>query len=73
MNLIDQIKENAKKLNKTLVLPEGEEERTLKAADIAINEGYANIVLLGNPENINAKAAEWGLKNIGKLFIIIHY
>ena len=70
MNLIDQIKENAKKINKTIVLPEGEEERTLKAADIAINEGYANIVLLGNPENINAKAAEWGLKNIGKAQII---
>ncbi|MBP5710183.1 MAG: phosphate acetyltransferase, partial [Bacteroidales bacterium] len=38
--------------------------------DIAINEGYANIVLLGNPENINAKAAEWGLKNIDKAQII---
>ena len=70
MNLIDQIKENAKKLNKTLVLPEGEEERTLKAADVAIKEGYANIVLLGNADNINAKAAEWGLKNIGKAKII---
>ena len=70
MNLIDQIKENAKKLNKTLVLPEGEEERTLKAADVAIKEGYANIVLLGNADNIKAKAAEWGLTNIGKAKII---
>ena len=70
MNLIDQIKENAKKLNKTIVLPEGEEERTLKAADVAIKEGYANIVLLGNADNINAKAAEWGLTNIGKAKII---
>jgi len=41
MNLIEQIKENAKKANKTIVLPEGEEERTLKAADIVLKEGYA--------------------------------
>ena len=52
MNIIEQIKENAKKANKTIVLPEGEEERTLKAADIVLKEGYANIVLLGNTAQI---------------------
>ena len=51
MNIIEQIKENAKKANKTIVLPEGEEERTLKAADLVLKEGYANIVLLGNTFN----------------------
>ena len=50
MNIIDQIKQNAQKVNKTIVLPEGEEERTLKAADIVLKEKYANIVLLGNAE-----------------------
>ena len=70
MNIIDKIKENAKKANKRIVLAEGEEERNLKAADIIIENGYAAITLLGNKANIEAKAAEWGLKNIAKADII---
>jgi phosphate acetyltransferase len=70
MNLIEQIKENAKKANKTIVLPEGEEERTLKAADIVLKEGYAQIVLLGNRSKIEKQAAEWGLTHIAKATII---
>lgn len=70
MNLIDQIKENAKKYGKRIVLAEGEEDRTLKAADRIIEEGIANIVLLGNPANIEVKASQFGLKNIGKATII---
>lgn len=70
MNLIDQIKANAKTANKRIVFPEGEEERTLKAADIVIAEGFASLVLLGNKANIEAKAAEFGLKNIAKAEIL---
>jgi phosphate acetyltransferase len=70
MNLIEQIKKNAKKANKRIVLPEGEEERTLKAADIVIGEGIASIVLLGNKASIKAKATEWGLSHIQKATII---
>ena len=70
MNIIEKIKENAKKANKRIVLAEGEEERNLKAADIIIENGYAAITLLGNKANIEAKAAEWGLKNIAKADII---
>ena len=58
MNIIDQIKENAKKYGKRIVLAEGEEDRTLKAASIIMEQGLAKIVLLGNPEVINKKAAE---------------
>jgi len=58
MNLIDQIKTTAKLANKTIVLPEGEEERTLKAANIIVKEGFAKIVLLGNKETIESKAKE---------------
>ncbi|MFR7811729.1 MAG: phosphate acyltransferase, partial [Butyricimonas faecihominis] len=54
MNLLEQIKENAKKCNKRIVLPEGTEERTLKAADILIGEGIAQIILIGNPAEIKA-------------------
>ena len=42
MELIDRIKLNAKKLNKRIVLPEGTEERTIQAADIAIEEGVGS-------------------------------
>jgi len=70
MNLIDQIKATAKVARKTIVLPEGEEERTLKAADIVIKEGFAKIVLLGNKENIETQAAAWGLTHIKDAQII---
>lgn len=70
MNLIDQIKESAKKANKTIVLPEAEEERTLKAANIILQKGYAQLVLLGNQSKIEKQAAEWGLHEIHKAKII---
>lgn len=70
MDLMYKIRENARKANKRIVLAEGTEERTIKAADIILSEGLARIVLLGNPETIHAKAAEWGLKNIAKAEII---
>ena len=70
MTLIEQIKDNAKKFGKRIVLAEGEEDRTLKAADRIIEEGIANLILLGNPEVIKEKAASFGLKNIDKITII---
>jgi phosphate acetyltransferase len=70
MELLERIKLNAKKHNKRIVLPEGYEERTIKAADIALSEGLAQIILLGNPEQIKAHAASLGLKNIGKALIV---
>jgi phosphate acetyltransferase len=70
MELIDRIKLNAKKHNKRIVLPEGTEERTIQAADIAIEEGLARIILIGNPSEINALALKKGLKNIGKAKIV---
>ena len=70
MNLIDKIKANAIEAKKRIVLAEGEEERTLKAADIILEKGYAGIVLLGNKAVIEGKAAEWGLKNLDKAEII---
>jgi len=70
MNLLDQIKENAKKQNKKIVLPESTEERTLQAADILIEENIAQIILTGNPEEIKKEAARLNLKNIDKATIV---
>jgi len=70
MELLDSIKQNARKHNKRIVLPEGYEERTIKAADIAIAEGLAQIILLGDPSEIMAHAAKLGLKNLAKATIV---
>ena len=70
MNLLDQIKEKAKKQNKKIILPESTEERTLKAADELLKEGIAQIILTGNPQEIQKKAKELNLKNIDKAIII---
>ncbi|MFO7999423.1 MAG: phosphate acetyltransferase [Bacteroidales bacterium] len=70
MQLLESIKSKAKKENKTIVLPEGTEERTLQAADIIINEGIASIILLGNSEEILGLADKLGLSSIGQATII---
>ena len=48
MAFIDEIKKRAKQEIKTIVLPEAEDIRTLKATEIALKEKYANIILVGN-------------------------
>jgi len=70
MELLEKIKCNAKKHNMRIVLPEGTEERNIKAADIAISEGLANIILIGNPEEIKSLASKYDLKNISKATIV---
>jgi phosphate acetyltransferase len=56
MQLIEQIKHNASKLNKRIVLPEGNETRTLQATSIILRENIAHIILLGNKAEIESKA-----------------
>ncbi len=70
MDLIELIKKNAKGHNKTIVLPEGTEERTIKAADIVLEQGLAKIILIGNPDEINGLVVKHGLKNIDKAKIV---
>lgn len=70
MELLDRIKENARKQNMRIVLPEGYEERNVRAADEAIREGLAQIILIGDPDEIIAHAAKLGLKNIQKARIV---
>ncbi len=61
MDFIGNIKARARQDIKRIVLPEASDLRTLKATDIALREGYAEIVLLGNVENIHNMANENGL------------
>ncbi len=70
MELIDKIHEMARQAGKTIVLPEGNEERNLRAADHVLNEKIATIILLGNKKEILDKAVSFGLSNIEKATII---
>ena len=70
MELLEQIKANAQKYSKRIVLPEGTEERTLKAAEVILSEGIAQLILLGKPEDILKQAEKLGLKNIEKATLI---
>ena len=70
MDLLSQIVARAKSNKQRIVLPEATEERTLRAADRVMADDIADIILLGNPDEINKLAAEWGLQNIGKATII---
>ena len=49
---LDRIKERAKMDKKTIVLAEGEDIRTIKAADMILKEGIADLIILGNKEKI---------------------
>lgn len=70
MEFTTKIREQAKKAHSCIVLPEGTEERTLKAADYALAEGIADVILLGNPAEIKTLAGNLGLMNLGKAKII---
>lgn len=52
MNFIESIKERARQDIKTIVLPEAEDIRTLRGAEVALKEKYANIILVGHKEKI---------------------
>jgi len=64
------IKDNARKHFKKIVLPEGTEERTLKAANELIEESIAQIILLGNKNEILGLANKYKLNSIVKATII---
>ena len=70
MDLINEIVERAKANKQRIVLPEGTEERTLKAANQILTDGVADLILIGNPEEIKELATKWGLGNINKATII---
>ena len=70
MTLIESIIARAKSNRQRIVLPESLEERTLTAADMALADEIADIILIGNPDEIFALAEKLGLKNIGKATII---
>ena len=70
MSLMNQIVERAKANKQRIVLPEGTEERTLKAANQLLADEVADLILIGNPDKIMELGKEWGLEHLGKATII---
>ena len=69
MAFIDSIKEKAKADKKTIVLPEAEDERTIRAAAKILEENLADLILLGNVETVKEDAKKLGV-NIDQATII---
>jgi len=69
MELLKRIIENAQKYQKRIVLPEGAEPRTLRATDIVLKEKIAQIILLGDPDEIKRVAEECGVNVEGATII----
>jgi phosphate acetyltransferase len=70
MGLIEDIIARAKMNRQRIVLPEGTEERTLRAADRLVADGVADIILIGNADEINSLAESYGLANIAGATVI---
>lgn len=70
MDIIKEIIQRAQQQKQRIVLPEGTEPRTIQAADRAIENGTADVILLGKREEILGLANSLNLKNISKANII---
>ncbi|MEG1480065.1 MAG: phosphate acetyltransferase [Kiritimatiellia bacterium] len=61
MELLKQICAKAKGSGRTIVLPEGQDPRVIKAANLAVQEGVANIIVLGTAAEISFSEAAAGM------------
>jgi len=61
MEILERVFQNAQKNQKRIVLPEGTEPRTLKATEIIVSQKLAQLILLGNPEEIKKEAKSLGV------------
>ena len=64
MSLLESIKEKAAKLNRRIVLAEGEEERIIRAAESITRQKIAKVTLIGNPEIMLKKCPDVNLKGV---------
>ena len=60
--IMEQIKIRAKQNKKVIVLPETMDRRVLEAADLVLKEGIADIILIGNEEEIRAQSKDLDLE-----------
>lgn len=72
MNLLQHMTDRARQRQRRVVLPEGTELRTLRAANRILAEGLAQVTLIGNPDEIRALAAENGFEAIAANAAIVN-
>lgn len=70
MKLLEEIKQRAQANLQRIVLPEGTELRTLEAANSALRDRVAKIILIGNPDEIRRIAEEKGFDHIKEATIV---
>ena len=70
MTILEKMTERAKLNPRRIVLPEGDEPRTLEAANIILKEKIARLILIGDPEVINRMAVEKGYSYIREAVIV---
>jgi phosphate acetyltransferase len=61
MNFVTQLKQRARTLNKSIVLPEASDERYIEAIKLVAAEQYATIIMLGDPAQIQPKCETYGV------------
>ena len=69
MDILSQMTARAKANKQRIVLPEGDEPRTLEAANIILKDDIANLILIGDTAVINRMASENGYEHIHKATI----
>jgi phosphate acetyltransferase len=65
MSILEEIRAKAKALHRTVILPEGNEERTLKAAQMLLKDGLADVILVEDETSIRANATRLGVDLTG--------
>ncbi len=70
MDLMSQIKEKARGLDKKIVLPESFEERTLTAANQILKEGIADVVLIGAKDALLDEAKKYNLDSVATAIFV---
>ncbi|MDR2912568.1 MAG: phosphate acetyltransferase [Alistipes sp.] len=73
MEIIYNIRKKAAGLKRRIVLPEGAEDRTIRAAEFLIAEGIADVILLGARGRIQDQAARYGLRHVLEAPIVDPY
>ncbi|MBR2935920.1 MAG: phosphate acetyltransferase, partial [Paludibacteraceae bacterium] len=66
MEILQQMLQRAQSNPQRIVLPEGDEPRTLEAANIILRDKIANLILIGDPAVINQMAEEKGYEHVLK-------
>jgi len=70
MDLIEKIRRQAQMNSQRIVFPEGDEQRTVMAADAIIRESLCEVTLIAQPAEVEKKAHQYGLKNLEQATIL---